>query len=58
MAVSTHTYESLPAAEQRALPAADGLTAAFDQISSGDTTQQGSRRLFDIQGDITPAIGE
>ncbi|MCU1634340.1 MAG: hypothetical protein JWM61_2992 [Micrococcaceae bacterium] len=34
MAVSTYTYENLPAAEQRALPAADDLTAAFDQISS------------------------
>ncbi|WP_105030363.1 PDDEXK nuclease domain-containing protein [Arthrobacter ruber] len=34
MAVSTYTYESLPAAEQRALPAADELTAAFDQIAS------------------------
>ncbi|WP_294567748.1 YhcG family protein [uncultured Arthrobacter sp.] len=35
MAVSTYTYESLPPAEQRALPAADELTAAFDQIGSG-----------------------
>ncbi|MHA7284099.1 hypothetical protein ACX80F_14170 [Arthrobacter sp. TMS2-4] len=26
--------ENLPAAEQRALPTADELTAAFDQISS------------------------
>jgi hypothetical protein len=34
MAVSTYTYDSLPAAEQRALPAADELTAAFDQIAS------------------------
>jgi predicted nuclease of restriction endonuclease-like (RecB) superfamily len=34
MAVSTYTYESLPAAEQRALPAVDELTAAFDQIRS------------------------
>ncbi len=34
MAVSTYTYENLPAAEQRALPAADELTAAFDQIAT------------------------
>nr|WP_306740065.1 hypothetical protein [Arthrobacter sp. B0490] len=34
MAVSTYTYENLPAAEQRALPAADDLAAAFDQIDS------------------------
>jgi hypothetical protein len=34
MAVSTYTDENLPAAEQRALPAADELSAAFDQITS------------------------
>lgn len=37
MAVSTYTYETLPAAEQRALPAADELTAAFDQINSNSS---------------------
>ncbi len=36
MAVSTYTYENLPAAERQALPAADELTAAFDQIGSND----------------------
>lgn len=34
MAVSTYTYQNLPAAEQRALPAADELAAAFDEIAS------------------------
>ncbi|MHA7146749.1 PDDEXK nuclease domain-containing protein [Arthrobacter sp. TmT3-37] len=34
MAVSTYTYETLPAAERRALPAADELAAAFDEIAS------------------------
>lgn len=37
MAVSAYTYENLPAAEQRALPAADEPTAAFDQIAAGST---------------------
>lgn len=37
MAVSTYSYENLPAAERRALPAADELTAAFDQIGSTES---------------------
>lgn len=32
MAVSTHTYESLPATERNALPEAERLTAALDEI--------------------------
>ena len=32
MAVSTYTYESLPAGEKEALPGADELSAAFDQL--------------------------
>ncbi|WP_026533727.1 PDDEXK nuclease domain-containing protein [Arthrobacter sp. H14] len=32
MAISTYTYETLPAGERDALPAADELSAAFDQI--------------------------
>lgn len=32
MAISTYTYESLPPAEQNALPGAEELSAAFDQI--------------------------
>jgi hypothetical protein len=36
-ALSIYRYENLPAAEQRALPAADELTAAFDQIASEST---------------------
>lgn len=32
MAVSTYTYEALPAAEKRALPGEDELSAAFEQI--------------------------
>ncbi|MBG6191740.1 putative nuclease of restriction endonuclease-like (RecB) superfamily [Arthrobacter sp. CAN_A212] len=32
MAVSTYTYESLPAAEKDALPGAEELSAAFDQV--------------------------
>ncbi len=32
MAISTYTYETLPAKERDALPAADELSAAFDQI--------------------------
>ena len=30
MAVATYTYDSLPAAEKRALPPAEQLLAAFD----------------------------
>lgn len=32
MAVSTYTYEALPAAEKKALPGEDELSAAFEQI--------------------------
>ncbi|MHA7277941.1 hypothetical protein ACX80O_15710 [Arthrobacter sp. Hz1] len=32
MTVSTYTYESLPPAERNALPGAEELSAAFDQI--------------------------
>lgn len=32
MAISTYTYESLPPAERNALPGADELSAAFDQL--------------------------
>lgn len=32
MAVSTYTYEALPAAEKRALPGEEELSAAFEQI--------------------------
>jgi hypothetical protein len=41
MAVSTYTYENLPAAEQRALRAPDELTAAIDQIAFGSTGKEG-----------------
>ncbi|WP_434612795.1 PDDEXK nuclease domain-containing protein [Arthrobacter sp. A5] len=34
MAVSTYTYETLPAEERDALPAAEELSAAFDQVES------------------------
>lgn len=34
MAVSTYTYESLPAAEKKALPGEDELSAAFEQIET------------------------
>nr|WP_306418631.1 PDDEXK nuclease domain-containing protein [Arthrobacter pityocampae] len=40
MAVSTYTYESLPAAEKRDLPAADELTAASDQIRASGAEQK------------------
>lgn len=32
MAITTYTYESLPPAERNALPCADELSAAFDQL--------------------------
>ncbi|MHA7284499.1 hypothetical protein [Arthrobacter sp. TMS2-4] len=40
VAVSTCTYENRSVAEQRALPAADELTAAFEQIASENAEQQ------------------
>lgn len=36
MAVSTYTYESLPAGEKEALPGAEELSAAFDQLEVPD----------------------
>lgn len=36
MAVSTYTYEALPAAEKKALPGEDELSAAFEQIDTTD----------------------
>lgn len=36
MAVSTYTYESLPASEKNALPGEAELSAAFDQVESPD----------------------
>ncbi len=36
LAVSTFSYEALPAAEQEALPSEDDLTAALAQITEND----------------------
>lgn len=43
MTISTYTYESLPSAERNALPGAEELSAALDQLepATGHDTANG-----------------